>query len=196
MGDGEEKRDAWVVRISKLLSLALRHDPSALGVTLDARGFAEVDAVLAGLAATGLATSRDELEEIVATSDASRFALSADGEHIRATHGHSLDVDLGLLPAEPPEVLLHGTVLRFSRAIARDGLVRGARTHVHLAEDERAALRVASRRAGPKALYAIRAREMHAAGHAFLRSESGVWLVAHVPPAFLTLTTWDHEGGR
>lgn len=196
VGDAQKGSDAWVVRISKLLALALRHDPSALGITLDAQGFAELDAVLEGLARTGLVTSRDELEDLVATSDASRFALSPDGDRIRATHGHSIEVDLGLSPAEPPEVLLHGTSMRFARAIARDGLVRGARTHVHLAADERVALRVAQRRAGPHALFAVRARDMHGEGHVFVQSEGGVWLVDHVPPPFLTQAAWDHEGGR
>jgi len=190
----QESGDARLVRISKLLSLGLRHDPGALGVALDARGWAEVDAVLAGLTRTGLATSRDELEEIVATSDKQRFALSADGARIRANQGHSLPVDLGLAPAVPPEVLLHGTVQRFARAIARDGLVKGARTHVHLSEDEATARVVAARRAGPKALFVVRARAMHDRGHVLLRSDNGVWLTEHVPPAFLEERPWTPEG--
>lgn len=190
----QESGDARLVRISKLLSLALRHDPTALGVTLDARGWTDVDGVLAGLTATGLATSRDELEEIVATSDKQRFALSADGARIRANQGHSLPVDLGLEPSVPPEVLLHGTVQRFARAIARDGLVKGARTHVHLSEDEATARVVAARRAGPKALFAVRARAMHDAGHVFLRSDNGVWLTDHVPAAFLEDRSWTPAG--
>ncbi len=181
----QDAGEARLIRISKLLSLALRHDPTALGVSLDAHGWAEVDGVLAGLAATGLSTSRDELEEIVATSDKQRFAISADGLRIRASQGHSLPVDLGLPAEVPPEILFHGTVQRFLRAIERDGLVRGARTHVHLSEDVETARLVAARRSGPKALLAVRARAMHDAGYVFLRSANGVWLTEDVPPSFL-----------
>lgn len=192
----QESGAARLVRISKLMSLALRHDPSALAISLDGQGWADVDGLLAGLATTGLTTSRDELEEIVLTSDKQRFALSADGGRIRANQGHSIAVDLGLAAAEPPEVLLHGTVARFGRAIARDGLVRGARTHVHLSEDESTARAVAARRSGPKTLFSVRAREMHEQGHAFVRSDNGVWLTAHVPPRFLEERPWAHPGER
>jgi putative RNA 2'-phosphotransferase len=31
----------------------------------------------------------------------------------------------------------------------------------------------------------VRAGELHATGHAFFRSENGVWLTDHVPPALI-----------
>ncbi|MFI1521508.1 RNA 2'-phosphotransferase [Kitasatospora cineracea] len=43
----DEKR---TVKTSKMLSRILRHDPGAIGVTLDAAGWVEVDALLAALA--------------------------------------------------------------------------------------------------------------------------------------------------
>ncbi len=180
-----ERRRA--IRISKLLSLGLRHDPSALGVTLDAAGWADVAAVLSGLAARHEPVTQAELEEIVASSDKQRFALSADGTHIRANQGHSVDVDLGLPRRVPPEILFHGTVVRFLAPIWREGLLRGARTHVHLSSDVEMALIVAQRRSGEIAILRVRARAMHEAGHAFFVSQNGVWLTERVPPEFLDL---------
>ncbi len=182
--------EARLVRISKLLSLALRHDPTALGLTLGTQGWASVDDVIAGLLRTGIDVGRDELEELVATSDKQRFAISADGAQIRANQGHSIAIDLGLPPAMPPETLLHGTVARFARAIERDGLLRGARTHVHLSEDEATARIVASRRSGAKTFVEVRARAMHDEGFVFLRADNGVWLTEHVPPRFLALRSF------
>ena len=40
------------VQISKFLSLILRHKPDAVGITLDEHGWADVDALLAGLSRT------------------------------------------------------------------------------------------------------------------------------------------------
>ena len=80
------------VRISKLLALALRHEPTALGLSLDARGWASVDDVLRGLGDRGLTISEEELEQVVAASDKQRFALSADGARIRANQGHSVQI--------------------------------------------------------------------------------------------------------
>jgi putative RNA 2'-phosphotransferase len=178
-----ERRRA--VHLSKLLALALRHDPSVLGLTLDARGWTDVDAVLAGLATKGEAITRDDLEDLVASSDKQRYALSPDGARIRANQGHSIDVDLELPRAEPPEILFHGTVARFLPSIREKGLLRGVRTHVHLSADEKTANVVAARRAGEKVVLRVRAADMHRAGHAFYRSGNGVWLTEHVPPEFL-----------
>lgn len=178
-----ERDDA--VRISKLLSLGLRHEPQALGVVLDAHGWADVDAVLAGLARRGVAISADDLEEIVRTSDKQRFALSPDGARIRANQGHSVAVDLELPARAPPDLLFHGTVARFLEPIRKEGLLRRARTHVHLSADEATAVKVGRRRAGDVVLLRIRAHAMHASGHVFYRSENGVWLVEHVPPEFI-----------
>ncbi|MBX3222986.1 MAG: RNA 2'-phosphotransferase [Labilithrix sp.] len=173
------------MRISKLLSLGLRHDPSALGITTDAGGWTEVCAVLRGLAERNAAVTREELEELVAASDKQRFALSEDGERIRANQGHSIEVDLGLPRHEPPAVLFHGTVDRFLESIRREGLLRGARTHVHLSVDEATAMIVARRRAGVTLILRVRAGAMHADGHAFFLSRNGVWLTETVPPAYL-----------
>lgn len=173
------------VRVSKLLAFGLRHDPGALELTLDEAGWTGTDAVLAGFARRGEPMTRAELEEVVATSDKKRFAFSADGTRIRASQGHSVDVELGLAPREPPEPLFHGTSERVLEVILREGLNAGARTHVHLSADERTAEMVAKRREGPHVILRVRAAAMHAEGLAFFLSENGVWLTAHVPPRFL-----------
>lgn len=175
------------VRISKLLSLGLRHEPAALGVTLDRAGWAEVDAVLLGLSARGEAVTAEELEEIVASSDKQRFAISPDGATIRANQGHSVDVDLGLAPRTPPEMLFHGTSRAFLASILEAGLERRARTHVHLSADERTAEIVARRRKGDIVILRVRARALCESGEPFFQSENGVWLTERVPPAFLVV---------
>lgn len=170
--------------MSRTLSRALRHAPDALDLTLDGRGFASVERVLAGLARRGLLVARAELETIVRESDKKRFAFSDDGACIRAVQGHSVDVELGYEESEPPATLFHGTVARFVDAIAREGLVRGQRHHVHLSADEHTARAVGARRGEPIVLQ-VDARAMRADGLVFLRAENGVWLTAHVPPQYL-----------
>jgi putative RNA 2'-phosphotransferase len=174
------------VRISKFLSLVLRHEPERIGIVLDESGWTDVEALLAAAAAHGVAITRDDLAQIVASSDKQRFALSPDGARIRANQGHSVDVDLGLAPATPPDRLYHGTVDRFVESIRARGLLKGERHHVHLSADLDTAKRVGGRRGAPVVLV-VRAAEMAATGHAFFRSENGVWLVEHVPPAFIEI---------
>ncbi|MBX3160850.1 MAG: RNA 2'-phosphotransferase [Deltaproteobacteria bacterium] len=172
------------VRISKFLSLVLRHQPQLIGITLDEAGWVDVDELLAACARRGRHLTRAELEEVVAASDKQRFALSPDGARIRANQGHSVSVDLQLAPAEPPELLFHGTVAAALAGIRAEGLVRGKRHHVHLSRDVATANVVGKRRGAPVIL-TVRAAEMVAAGHTFYVSENRVWLVEHVPASFI-----------
>jgi putative RNA 2'-phosphotransferase len=163
------------VRLSRLL----RHQPERLGLTLAARGWAEVASVL-----RALGIDRATLERIVATSDRQRFELSADGRSIRARYGHSVAVELGLETAIPPELLYHGTVERFLPSILARGLSPGSRRHVHLSETTEIARAVGARRGRP-VLLSVRARALQAQGQVFHRTPAGIWLTGPVPPEFV-----------
>lgn len=179
-----------LVRISRFLSLILRHDPGRIGLTLDGAGWASVDDLLARAADAGTPISPSELRETVATNDKRRFALSDDGTRIRASQGHSVRIDLGLEPQRPPTRLFHGTARRHLDAIRASGLVPGSRQHVHLSSDAATATAVGKRHGAPVVL-GVASGAMHAAGHRFFQSENGVWLTAAVPTAFLTLPDSD-----
>ncbi len=172
------------VATSKFLSLVLRHRPEVIGITLDAEGWVPVEELLAACAQHSRAISREQLDVVVRTNDKQRFAFSADGSRIRANQGHSLSVDLGLAPVEPPELLYHGTVERFLESIRRDGLTKGNRHHVHLSPDIQTATKVGQRRGRPVVLV-IEAGRMFRDGHTFYRSENGVWLTDSVPPVYI-----------
>ena len=132
--------------LSKFLSLILRHQPETVGMTLDEAGWVSVDELLAACAAHGTRITREELDAVVATSDKQRFALSEDRSRIRANQGHSVPVELGYEPAEPPEVLYHGTPEKFVESIRRTGLTKQKRHHVHLSENATQTLAVGARR--------------------------------------------------
>lgn len=170
--------------LSKFLSLVLRHQPQTIGLTLDAAGWADVEELLTRLTHHGHPADRALLETLVAQSDKQRFALSPDGQRIRANQGHSVPVELGYTPQTPPELLYHGTATRHLEAIRAEGLVRGSRHHVHLSPDTDTARRVGQRHGRP-AVLTVRAGDMSRAGHAFFVSDNGVWLTDAVPPQFL-----------
>lgn len=172
------------VKTSKFLSLVLRHEPEKIGLTLDEAGWVPVADLLAALARHRHPLTEAELGEVVATSDKKRFAFSEDGTRIRASQGHSVEVDLGYEPATPPAILHHGTVDRFIESIREKGLIKGQRHHVHLSADVATATIVGQRRGKP-VLLTINAEGMHAAGCAFFRSANGVWLTEHVPSRFI-----------
>ena len=170
---------------SKFMSLVLRHDPSAAGVTLDDAGWCDINALLHGMAGARHRITREDLLDIVRTDSKQRYAISEDGLRIRANQGHSIDVQLGLQPVTPPEVLFHGTADRFTNAIRRDGLKAMGRQHVHLSPDEPTARSVGQRHGRP-VIFRVAAGEMAKRGHTFYRSENGVWLTDAVPAEFLS----------
>jgi len=173
-----------LVRISKFLSLVLRHDPGRIGLQLDAAGWAEVDELIAAAARGGVEIDRETLARVVAGNDKQRFALTPDGIRIRANQGHSVRVDLGLEPRTPPEVLYHGTAARFVDSIRESGLHAARRTHVHLSADVETARKVGRRHGSPVVL-AVAAGRMHRDGRVFYQSDNGVWLTDAVPAEYI-----------
>lgn len=180
--NGREMDERRTVKVSKYLSKHLRHQPERLGLTLDAAGWVEIDDLMAACAAHGFPFTRAELDHVVAANDKKRFAI--DGTRIRASQGHSVEVELGLPPATPPAYLYHGTVARALDAIRAEGLRPMNRHDVHLSPDRETATRVGARRGRPVVL-SVDAGAMHRDGHVFQVSANGVWLTKAVPPRYL-----------
>lgn len=173
-----------VTRASKFLAYVLRHDPASIGISLGDGGWVRVDALLDAAARHGRRLDAAMIDKVLAAPGKKRYEVH-DGL-IRAAQGHSVAVDLGLPPCQPPPVLYHGTVGRFLDAIFAEGLRPGSRTHVHLSADQETAATVGARRGRPVVL-AVDAAAMSADGHEFFQAANGVWLTLHVPPAFLRM---------
>lgn len=173
-------------KVSRLLSLVLRHDPVKIGLVLDANGWADVDQLLRQLALRKMPITRDDLQTIVDTNDKKRFAFNPEGTKLRASQGHSVSVELGIAASVPPNTLYHGTATKFLVPIRKEGLIKRTRQHVHLSEHADTAAKVGSRH-GRSVVFWVDAKAMQEAGHAFFCSENGVWLTDHVPAQYLKL---------
>ena len=164
----------------------LRHAPESIGIVLEPAGWVGVDDLLRALAGDGLPLTREELDHVVASNDKQRFAFDAAGTRVRASQGHSVPVELGYAPQRPPDLLFHGTPTRNLEAVLRQGLLPGSRHAVHLSADVDTATSVGARR-GRCAVLQVDAAAMVADGAAFSRSANGVWLVAAVPPCYVSV---------
>ena len=144
----------------------------------------KVNELLCGCAKAGHPLTREQLDHIVATNSKKRFQFSQDGAHIRASQGHSVEVDLQYEAQPPPELLYHGTATRVLDAIRAEGLLKMRRHHVHLSQEIKMTLEVGARHGRP-VLLTIRAGDMHRTGHASYLTTNGVWLADHVPPEYI-----------
>lgn len=172
-------------KISRFLSLVLRHQPEKIGITLDDAGWTPVDELLTKLENADRAVTLDVLETVVTENDKQRFQFSPDRTLIRATQGHSIDVDLGYEPSIPPDRLCHGTPTKFVAAIRNQGLTKQKRHHVHLHVDQNLAASVGQRRGTTVVLF-VDAGRMAAEGFLFYVTPNGVWLTDRVPSEFIT----------
>lgn len=125
------------------------------------------------------------IEQTCITNDKKRFQVSDDGLRIRASQGHSINVDLKLIPKEPPAVLFHGTAKRFLESIQREGLKPGQRNHVHLSTNIDTAIAV-GKRYGKPIILEVDAGVMHQQGYEFFLSDNNVWLVNNVPTHYIS----------
>ncbi|MCB1711401.1 MAG: RNA 2'-phosphotransferase [Candidatus Riesia sp.] len=166
-----------IKKVSKFLSYVLRHNPDKLHLTIEPGGWADVDEILKAMDNFTL----EDLKKVVELNDKKRFAFSEDGTKIRASQGHSIDVDLKLNQVEPPEHLFHGTCWKSYEAIRKEGIRKQGRTHVHLSDDPVTAMSVGRRKGNPLVLL-VKASNMHNTGATFYKADNDVWLVDYVPP--------------
>ena len=171
------------VKLGRFLSLVLRHNPSAAGITLDEHGWADVEKLLVGVNRTGRKIDMSTLERIVRESNKQRYSFNENHTKIRANQGHSVQVDVKLREVEPPRYLYHGTASRFLPAIQAEGIRKMSRQYVHLSGDFETAMAVGKRHGIPVVI-TIDAEAMAQDGVTFYRSENGVWLCEHVDPKY------------
>ena len=163
---------------------------------MDDNGYVSVDEILQlvnivdkknGLKWDGSFTMTN-LEELVETNNKKRFTFNEDKTKIRASQGHSIEVDLEMKPQLPPKELYHGTARKFLSAIMKDGIRKMQRQHVHLAKDIDTAFNVGARHGEPVVL-TIDTENLVKAGHKFYLSANGVWLTDDIPAEYLQDST-------
>jgi putative RNA 2'-phosphotransferase len=175
-----------ITRISKFLSLVLRHKPETLGITLDKNGWTDVSILLDKINQANVVVTSDILQYVVDTNAKKRFAFNETGDKIRASQGHSVEIKLDYTPQQPPGILFHGTGEKSVASILQTGLEKKDRHHVHLSAGLETARNVGQRHGKPVVLEVL-AEAMTREGHTFYLSENGVWLTDHVPVRFLAV---------
>ncbi|MDR2633727.1 MAG: RNA 2'-phosphotransferase [Treponema sp.] len=134
------------IRISKFLSLVLRHSPETIRLNMDKNGWVNINELIDNANKyKNMHLNNDLIKIIVETNDKQRFILSDDRKRIRANQGHSITVDLELENKIPPDILYHGTATRFLDPIMKEGLKPMTRQYVHLSPTATIALTVGKR---------------------------------------------------
>lgn len=174
------------IKTGRFITMLLRHKPPR---SMDSNGWVPVGTIInlvneqRNLGWNGEFKLND-LENIVKTNDKKRYVLDESKEHIRASQGHTIDVDVELKQVVPPEILYHGTALQSVEIIKKQGLNKMKRNHVHMTANHDTAVKVGSRHGKPF-IFKVLAKKMHDEGFIFYLSENGVWLTEVVLPQYL-----------
>jgi len=171
------------VKLSRYISLILRHKPETIGIKLDEHGWADVAELIEGVKKK-YPFNMEMLEEIVKTDNKQRYSFNEDKTLIRANQGHSVKVDVELEKKQPPQCLWHGTGEKFENSIDEQGLIPKSRLYVHLSADYDTAVKVGHRHGKP-VVYKVLSKYMEKDGFEFYCSVNGVWLTKKVPAKYL-----------
>lgn len=162
---------------SRKLAYILRHDRHS---PIDIGGWVRIEY----LVSKGF--SIEETKELVDTDSKHRFEFSKSGRMVRALYGHSVNVELNLVPTEPPMFLWHGSVSSALASITEEGIVHRSRQYVHLTTDWEAATDAGARHGEPASVLVV-AGKMHEDGYKFYRVTDDVWLTKHIPSKYIII---------
>lgn len=166
--------------LSRYLVKLLRHSPEKENLAMDDNGWVSVEEIVQKLKIT-----KKELDFIVFNNNKNRFSYNVDFTKIRASQGHSIDIDIDLVNITPPEFLYHGTSIQNFEKIKNSGILKMNRTHVHLTEDMETAKKVALRKGKDFKILRINSKDMHDNGIKFYKSDNGVWLTDYIDPKYI-----------
>ena len=183
--------DKKLVTLSKFLSMILRHRPEEIAIMLDENGWVNIEELIELSGKNlGVNFTKDEIRQMMEENDKPRFSFNKDETKIKANYGHSVPVDLALEPATPPEILYHGTAIRFLDNLQKEGIIRRARNYVHLFSDEDTALEVGVRHGKPIVLI-VKTGKMVRDGFTFFKTDDDTWLTEKVPKEYVNFPDFD-----
>lgn len=171
------------VQLSKLLSGALRHFPEDLDLDPDKNGWVESDELVSAASSRYSWADSEEVKALIKTDPKHRFELR--GDRVRATYGHSIEVDLDRDLGETPDVLYHGTAPENLDPIKSKGIQPMGRREVHLSPSRREAVQVGQRHSSSPAVVKVDAKRMRDDGFGIDQRSPTVYTVSRVPPQYI-----------
>jgi len=182
--------DRELDHLGRVMTGILRHFPEKYGLALDAHGWVELPRLVQGIAShhRGYHWLRPHHLVAIAESDP-KGRYEVKDERVRATYGHTLELDLDLPTDHIPDELYFPVTAEESTIVLEVGLKPSDRRKVHLsktAEDARAAGAV---RTPEPVILAIDARKARESGIVIMQAGKTVYLVDQIPAEYLTKHT-------
>jgi putative RNA 2'-phosphotransferase len=179
--------DDEIDRLGRIMAGILRHFPDRFSLRMEPNGWINmldmIDAIRAKRTQFHWLRAH-HLRAIVETDEKGRYEIN--GELIRATYGHSLDVDLDLPTDDIPETLFYPATEEEADIILEVGLKPSDRKKVHLSRSIEDAVKASAHRVSEPIILEIDTAGSIADGHTIMRAGKTVFITDEVPPKFLS----------
>ncbi|MDR2845878.1 MAG: RNA 2'-phosphotransferase [Candidatus Methanoplasma sp.] len=195
---GEEGKflmsDFEVEKMGRLMAGILRHGKYELD--MDNQGFVDIRDIIA--------VAKDKnprmkwlkihhIESLVETDPKGRYQIS--GSDVRATYGHTIELDLRLPTDDIPELLYYPTTEEELDQIQEGGIFPSDRAMVHLSRSYKDALRAGSVRVEDPIILVVDTVGCIDAGIEIGKAAKTVYLCDQVPSEFIKVAGPDGEDG-
>lgn len=174
-------------RFGRILAGVLRHFPDRFDLPMDENGWVRVSDLVKAVKhqRTDMRwLTREHVEAVVETDPKGRYQI--DSGRVRATYGHSLDLNLDLPTENIPNTLFYPTNQEEVKHLEQNGLFPGDRQMVHLSRTKVDALNAAQYRPGKPLVLQIDAKQAIDDGHTIMQAGKTVFLCERVPASYLS----------
>jgi len=172
--------------LGRILALVLRHAPEKFGVDMDINGWVNTREL-----SDAISNQRRHYHwlrgwhfEAIANSD-EKGRYQVEGEMIRATYGHSIELELDLPTDDIPEELYWPCEPNQVATILEFGITAGDRQHVHLSKTINKAMEAGHVRIDRPAIIEVDTTRAIADGNTIFRAGKSVFLTTDMPSDYL-----------
>jgi len=183
--------DEEVDQLGRIMAGVLRHFPERFELPMDEHGWVDVRSLVEAVRARRNQfhwLRPHHVKALVATDPKGRYQL--EEERVRATYGHSLEVDLDLPTDNIPDTLYYPATEEEVPIILETGLKPSDRKHVHLSLAPENAISAGEHRTEKPVVLKVDAKNAIKGGVLIKRAGKTVFITKEVPADYLSR----HEG--
>ncbi|MHB8634510.1 MAG: RNA 2'-phosphotransferase [Thermoplasmatota archaeon] len=180
-------KDYEIDRVGRMMAGILRHFPERFGLTMDGRGWVDLDQFVEAIAKSrpnfGRWLRKQHIVALVETDDKGRYQI--DGGMIRATYAHSVNVNLDDLPEAQVDTLYFPVSEEELDLVLESGLRPSDRNMIHLSATPDKAYSAGRVHNPDPILLEVDVKRASDAGNFIFRAGKTVYVTEAVEPEFL-----------
>ncbi|HTP54564.1 MAG TPA: RNA 2'-phosphotransferase [Thermoplasmata archaeon] len=189
--------DRELDHLGRVMTGILRHFPDRYGLAIDPQGWIDLPEIVRAIGRRHPAYHWLRPHHLVAIAETdAKGRYEVRGEKVRATYGHTLEVDLDLPTDNIPDYLYFPVTAEESAIVLEVGLKPSDRRKVHLSKTPAAARAAGKVRTPEPTILEIDAARAREVGIVIMQAGKTVYLADQIPPEVLRRSADDGSAGE